>query len=177
MSAPQLQPSLFADAPISLRRLPVISSGGVAWREHDGRIEVCLLCPPDGNLDAKRWAIPRGRMNEDERIRDAAVRQVQRRTGVLGRVQKSFERVDVGHGESSYFFLMKVSAKSGDCLGEPEAAWIPLDVAPGLVATRAEAEVLTRIRRYLGFGLVTLGGGRRTVALARPARRTASSGR
>lgn len=119
-----------------------ISSGGILWRRTGNGIEVCLSTADD-SFGRHFWTIPRGRVHEDERLEDAAVRQVYDKTGALGRMQKSLERVTLEGGEIGYFFLLR----AGKPVRKPSVAaseWVELQTAIRLMRTEGERNTLLR---------------------------------
>lgn len=128
----------------------VVSSGGILWRRGaNEQIEVCLSSAGD-SFGRHFWTIPRGRVHEDERLEDAAVRQVYDKTGALGRMPKSLERVTLDGGEIGYFFLLRAGKPAADeRSSSPESHWVELTTAIRLVRTEGERSSLLQASRLI----------------------------
>jgi 8-oxo-dGTP diphosphatase len=57
-----------------------ISAGGVIYRFRDGIAEVALI------RVRERWCLPKGKLETDEAVADAAVREVREETGLSGKI-------------------------------------------------------------------------------------------
>lgn len=135
------------------------SAGGVLYRLNaQGQVEVALI-RPRGNV---RWALPKGRTEEDESPQAAALREVREETGVTARVVEPLNRIEywfrTREGESSIlvhkyvdFFLM--TAAEGDLADHDheveEARWFTLDHAIEVAAFESERQLLERARGRL----------------------------
>ena len=127
----------------------VVSSGGILWRRGvSDQIEVCLSSAGD-SFGRHFWTIPRGRVHEDERLEDAAVRQVYDKTGALGRMPKSLERVTLGGGEIGYFFLLRAGKSVATERSSPESHWVEINTAIRLVRTEGERHSLLQASRLI----------------------------
>src|SRR5438552_16570005 len=99
----------------------VVTSGGVLWRiGAGGEPEICLARAAGG------WTIPRGRIHEDERIRDAAIRQILTATGFTGRAGRAIGPVRIGV-ERAHLFLLRCARASQSMFHDGETAgWLDL---------------------------------------------------
>lgn len=122
----------------------VITSGGILWRVGAaGEIEVCLTRGGDG------WTIPRGRVQEDERLKDAATRQVLTATGFSGRTGRALERIRIG-GEIAHLFLLRCGRASRSLFhDDARSKWVDAGAAASMVSTTGEREALERARDLL----------------------------
>ena len=141
------------------------SAGGVLVRRLRGRWMVAAIRP--GGRPEGVWALPKGRIDPDERGEAAALREVAEETGVRGRSLGKLGDVRYvytwppkpAEGERifkivSFFLLRYASGRLGDI---PEAfrhevaevRWLPLDEAPSLLAYKGERDMaalaLTRL--------------------------------
>ncbi len=127
----------------------VVTCGGILWRQGaNERIEVCLSSAGD-SFGRHFWTIPRGRVQEDERLEDAAIRQVYDKTGSLGRMPKSLERVTLDGGEIGYFFLLRAGKPVADDRSSPESHWVELTTAIRLVRTEGERNSLVQAAQLI----------------------------
>lgn len=119
----------------------LVTSGGLLWRRRAGEIEVCLLSP-----DLRRWVIPRGRVHEDERLEEAAVRTVHDLTGHIGRAGRPLARAASADGEVSYLFLLRCAG--GERFVNPArkagVLWTSIPRAYERLASSTERAVLRR---------------------------------
>ena len=135
----------FASGPRPLRVL--ITSGGALWRRNGERIELCLVSADAGQT----WTFPRGRVHEDERLEEAAIRGVYDVAGQIGRPQKQIARLATEDGEIAYLYLMRVPPGERLTSGTRESArWAGLADALQLVRTAAERVVVRRVAWALG---------------------------
>jgi len=65
-----------------------ISSGGVIYRHSSEGIEVALTQTHRGPM----WCLPKGRVEEEETLEEAALREVQEETGLRGEIAGPLER-------------------------------------------------------------------------------------
>lgn len=73
-----------------------VSSGGVIFRRHEGRLQIGLISIRGGRV----WALPKGRIEAGETLDQTAQREVMEETGLVGEV---LDRI----GEISYWFYAK----------------------------------------------------------------------
>lgn len=117
---------------------PFFTAGGLLLREGEDGLEICLARANDG------WRIPRGRVLEDERVADAAVRRVYEITGVGGSRAQRIRRVVFGDGEIAQLFLIR--ARRSDPHDPARALWVPLTGA-ALLLPETERHLVSRVAR------------------------------
>jgi 8-oxo-dGTP pyrophosphatase MutT (NUDIX family) len=129
----------------------LVSSGGVVFRESDGRLET-VLC---GRSDPVRWSLAKGTPDPGETLEETALREVREETGLevelgasLGSIEYWFSDRDndVRYHKTVHFYLM--SPVGGD-IGQhdPEfdvVQWFAVDEALDSMAYGNEAGVLRR---------------------------------
>ena len=72
------------------------SAGGVLYKKERNRIYVCLIYKKGRNV----WALPKGRVDNNEKPEETAVREVEEETGHRSSVQADLDRVE-------YYFYWK----------------------------------------------------------------------
>src|SRR5438094_8804569 len=77
-----------------MRTVRETSAGGVIYRIQQGQIQTALIHV------RKRWRLPKGHVEEGERIGQTAVREVREETGLQGRLDQRL-------GNSSYAYRAK----------------------------------------------------------------------
>jgi 8-oxo-dGTP pyrophosphatase MutT (NUDIX family) len=137
------------------------SAGGVVVRRLRGRWMVAAIRP--GGKPEGTWALPKGLIGPGERAEGTALREVAEETGVsatpdgkLGDIRYVYtwagERV---FKVVSFFLFRYARGRLGDIPEEhahevAEAAWLPLDEAPTLLAYKGEREMAAKALDRLG---------------------------
>lgn len=138
-----------------------LSAGGVAARVERGQWFVALL-----KTEHKRgpvWVLPKGHveLHKNERISEAARREVQEEAGIkdlsvkdqLGVTRFAFQAEDTLVRKTVHYFLMTTNQKSLTAQEDEsflDAAWFPIDVAidtleydtDQLIVTKAKAKLM-----------------------------------
>lgn len=130
-----------------------ISAGGVAFRQHQDQIEIVIILVGPNN----RWQLPKGALNPDERIEDAAVREVREETGINASLIAPLDHIDywfyaTKEGRRArfhkivHFFLMRFD--SGDVADHDheaeEARWVEIGQAVDMLAYESEKEIVRK---------------------------------
>ena len=82
-----------------MRTVRETSAGGVIYRIHQGQIQTALIHV------RKRWGLPKGHVEEGERIDQTAVREVREETGLKGRVDEKLGAI---------FYTYRSKTKKGE---------------------------------------------------------------
>src|SRR5919109_2353282 len=82
-----------------MRTVRETSAGGVIYRIHQGQIQTALIHV------RKRWGLPKGHVEEGERIDQTAVREVREETGLKGRVNEKLGAI---------FYTYRSKTKKGE---------------------------------------------------------------
>ena len=108
-----------------------VTAGGVLWRKRGGEVEVCLLASPDRSS----YVIPRGQVQEDERLPESAVRAVRELTGYAGKPGRQIARAANEDGEVACLFLLQCDEGSRyeSAARKITTSWVPLGRAFDLV--------------------------------------------
>jgi 8-oxo-dGTP pyrophosphatase MutT (NUDIX family) len=141
------------------------SAGGVLVRRLGGRWMVAAIRPegkPPGT-----WALPKGRIDEDEPAEATALREVAEETGAYGRSLGKLGDVKYvytwpprpAHGERifkvvSFFLIRYGGGRLGDLAEEfrhevAEVKWLPLAEAPRLLAYGGEKDMARKAADFL----------------------------
>ena len=135
------------------------SSGGVIFRNSDGTIEVALTQTHRGPM----WCLPKGRVEAEETLEEAALREVHEETGLRGTISRPLRPIEYTYqarspdGERTpiaktvHFFLIEFS---DGCTEDHDAEvvdvrWFPLDVAGRLLHHAGERDVLALAKKQL----------------------------
>ena len=130
------------------RKLIAVSAGGVVWRDADrsGEVEVVLVQTP-----AMRWALPKGKPENGERLPDTALREVAEETGLevaldekIGVMRYSFSGTDGRIDKAVHFWLMQPTGGSFEDHDDEhvDVRWVGLGDAMRMVAYRNTVSVL-----------------------------------
>jgi 8-oxo-dGTP pyrophosphatase MutT (NUDIX family) len=137
------------------------SAGGVVVRRLRGRWMVAAIRP--GGKPEGTWALPKGLIGPGEAAEATALREVNEETGVvatpagkLGDIRYVYTWADERVFKVVSFFLFRYRrGRLGDIPAEhahevAEAAWLPLDEAPRLLAYKGEREMAAKALERLG---------------------------
>jgi len=133
-----------------VRTVREISSGGIVYRRRRGLVEVALI------RSRARWCLPKGHVEEGERLQETALREVKEETGLEGRVVAKIGDITYWYtnrtkeGETIrifkrvYFYLIRYlrgDVRRHDQEVE-EARWLPIEVARGKLTYPTERETM-----------------------------------
>jgi len=133
------------------------SAGGLVVDISSGDQPVALIARRDkkGRLV---WSIPKGHIESGESREDAAVREVEEETGILGTILAPLGTIDfwfVAEGKrihkTVHHYLMTTSggALSADDIEVETVEWVPLTDAPGRLAYPDERRLAERVSDVL----------------------------
>lgn len=136
-----------------------ISSGGVVYRGSGTGYEVALTQTARGPM----WCLPKGRVEPDETIQDAALREVREETGLSGEIRRKLHAIEYTYqtrgddgsrrsvSKTVHFFLIEFRNGSIEDHDQEVAAvrWFPLDVAGRLLHHAGERDILALAKRAL----------------------------
>ncbi len=128
-----------------------------------GRAPVCAAVIARVNRAGRvEWCLPKGHLEGEETAELAAVREIAEETGIHGRVVAALGLIDYWFSVEGkrvhkrvHHFLLEATGGALSVLGDPDreavdAAWIPLEALPGLLAfpnerriARAATDLLT----------------------------------
>ena len=118
-----------------IRTVREVSAGGVMYRKHSDEIQIALIHVRN------RWGLPKGHVEEGERIEETALREVREETGLEGRVVKKLGDIRYAYRDKTkegepiriykrvHFYLLRYL--KGDVRDHhhevDEARWFPMD--------------------------------------------------
>ncbi len=137
-----------------------VSSGGVAFRREDGRVDIALISV--GN--EPRWQLPKGMIDPGETHEATAVREVREEAGIDTDLLEQLESIEywfyAGHypdrvrvHKTVHFFLLRY------CAGSPsdhdhevnEARWVEVDEATRMLTYETERQVVRRAKERIAI--------------------------
>jgi uncharacterized protein involved in tolerance to divalent cations/ADP-ribose pyrophosphatase YjhB (NUDIX family) len=118
-----------------IRTVREVSAGGVMYRKNSDQIQIALI------YVRNRWGLPKGHVEEGERIEETALREVREETGLEGRVVKKLGDIRYAYRDKTkegepiriykrvHFYLLRYL--KGDVRDHDhevdEARWFPMD--------------------------------------------------
>jgi 8-oxo-dGTP pyrophosphatase MutT (NUDIX family) len=145
------QPTVAADKRFA--RVYERSAGGLVLRRVGAHFEGLVI----GRSMPRIWSLPKGHIEPNETVEDAAVREVEEETGVRAAIVTKLDAIRywfyanrAKHNKVVHFFLMRyIGGQPTPQKGEvDEARWVPLDDMPALlthVNERKLAEAAAKI--------------------------------
>lgn len=138
-----------------------ISAGGIAYRQMDDEIQVALILVGP----RKRWQLPKGAINANEQVEQAALREVREETGLETELVEPLEKIEywfyanqggqrVRFHKYVHFFLMRWTG--GDVADHDheaeEARWFNIDTAIDLLSFESEKSVMRKAKARIRSG-------------------------
>ena len=136
-----------------------VSAGGVVYRGDPGNVEVVIVSVGS----EKRWQLPKGLVDKDEKPELTAVREAREEAGVVSEVVEHIETIEywyVGlengirvrfHKRVHFYLLKYVSGDTKDHDWEVnEARWVPIEDAASQLAFDNERRVMEQARSLVG---------------------------
>src|SRR5215471_7497597 len=134
-----------------MRTVREVSAGGVIYREQQGQIYIALIHV------RRRWGLPKGHVEQGERIDETAVREVREETGLLGKVQGKLGTISYTYrapkdGEAiriakrvTFFLLRYLEGEvHGHDYEVDEARWFPIHQALRKVVFATERKMVRK---------------------------------
>ena len=129
----------------NIRTVREVSAGGVIYRRSGELAEVALIHVRN------RWGLPKGHVEEGERVEETALREVREETGLDSRLVEKLDDIRYWYTREgarvlkvvSFFLLAYRSGSLRDYQREEVdgAEWIPLEEAPDRLANRGEQQM------------------------------------
>jgi 8-oxo-dGTP pyrophosphatase MutT (NUDIX family) len=140
-----------------MRTVRETSAGGVIYRIQREQIQIALIHV------RKRWGLPKGHVEEGERIGETAVREVREETGLEGRVERKLGAIFYSYRAKSkegeairiskrvYFFLLKHFGGDVDAhdYEVDEARWFPIEEAVKKLSFATEKKMVRKAQSIL----------------------------
>jgi ADP-ribose pyrophosphatase YjhB (NUDIX family) len=153
--------------PPRLARVDETSAGGLVVDRRGGVPRAALIARHDrrGRLV---WSLPKGHLEEGETPEDAAVREVEEETGILGTVLAPLGTIDFWfvaeqrrvHKTVHHYLLEATGGELSDADVEVvEVAWVPLADVPDRLAYADERRLIERVGGLLERGPAAPGDG------------------
>jgi len=132
------------------------SSGGVIFRENEGKIEIALIA----RENSKIWCLPKGTIEKGESLEETALREVAEETGLEGEIVKKIGKIEywfywkphnTRYHKFVYFFLMRYL--KGDPQNHDwevdEVRWFPLEGIFKVLTYRSERDIVKKAQKLL----------------------------
>jgi 8-oxo-dGTP pyrophosphatase MutT (NUDIX family) len=143
-----------------MRTVREVSAGGVIYRRRDDQVEVALI------HTGKRWGLPKGHVEEGERVEETAMREVREETGLVGKLDCKLGQIAYTYRGKSRngrpiqvakrvtFFLLEYVEGEVHCLDYEveEARWFALDEALTKLSFATEQRIMRRAQRAIETG-------------------------
>jgi len=125
------------ELPHRLPEVEEISAGGVVIDVHDGVARIAVIARRN-RAGRVEWCLPKGHLESDETLEEAAEREVAEETGIIGRVLASLGTIDYWFSASGarvhkivHHYLLEATGGELTIAGDPDAeaidvAWFPL---------------------------------------------------
>lgn len=133
-----------------------VSAGGVIFRKSHERLEVTLIARKSRSV----WCLPKGAVELNESLEDAAMREVFEETGLKGEMIQKIGQIDywfywqpdeVRYHKFVHFYLLKYL--EGDTENHDhevdEARWFPIDEAVKKLTFETERGIVEKARAIL----------------------------
>lgn len=135
-----------------------ISAGGVAFRKQENQVEVALILVGP----RARWQLPKGAINDNEQVEDAALREVREETGIEASLIEPLDRIEywfyatrdgkrIRFHKFVHFFLMEYRSGSVEYHDHEaeEARWVEIVEALDLLAYDSEREIVRKAHQRI----------------------------
>lgn len=133
-----------------------VSSGGVIFRQEDGRVQIALIGLRGGSV----WCLPKGAVERGEDPEATALREVKEETGLLGRPLEKLGAIEYWfydkeegarvHKTVHFYLFEYVEGKPEDHDREvEEVRWYPAKEVLKLMTYRNEREVVEKALRTI----------------------------
>jgi uncharacterized protein involved in tolerance to divalent cations/ADP-ribose pyrophosphatase YjhB (NUDIX family) len=143
-----------------IRTVREVSAGGVMYRKNSDQIQIALIHVRN------RWGLPKGHVEEGERIEETALREVREETGLEGRVVKKLGDIRYAYRDTTkegepiriykrvHFYLLRYL--KGDVRDHDhevdEARWFPMDQVIKNLKFATERKMVHRALSVLSTG-------------------------
>jgi uncharacterized protein involved in tolerance to divalent cations/ADP-ribose pyrophosphatase YjhB (NUDIX family) len=143
-----------------IRTVREVSAGGIMYRKNSDQIQIALIHVRN------RWGLPKGHVEEGERIEETALREVREETGLEGRVVKKLGDIRYAYRDTTkegepiriykrvHFYLLRYL--KGDVRDHDhevdEARWFPMDQVIKNLKFATERKMVHRALSILSTG-------------------------
>lgn len=137
------------------KKKEVVAAGGIVVRQGDKGTEVLLIQKKGSGV----WTLPKGHLEEGEKLEDCAVREILEETGLKVRLKGKAGQISYSYQRDGFLLYETVHYFVAEPLGSEEAfpdfheveqvAWCSLDEANQKLTYPNERELLARSKSIL----------------------------
>ncbi|MEN3015349.1 MAG: NUDIX hydrolase [bacterium] len=134
----------------------IISAGGIIFWKNGNQTMVCIVKRKGRDI----WIFPRGRIEQNESMEHAVIREVREETGIISKVIRKIGVVNYSYYSSHekvfydkevHFYLLKISKNEKFIPNQEiqEMKWVTVEEAYNMLSYPEEKELLSKALKYI----------------------------